>query len=73
MLERAKEVTHRGPYTDREYARFADDLVIVVDAYPQHDWLLKAVDRRLREALAKLQVTINEEKSRIVDLAKGRD
>ena len=71
MLERAKEVTHRGPYPSREYARCADDLVIVVDAYPQHDWLLKAVDRRLREELATLQVTINEEKSRIVDLAQG--
>ena len=29
-------------YTYLEYARFADDLVILVDAYPQHDWLLKA-------------------------------
>jgi len=71
MLERAKEVTHRGSYTYLEYARFADDLVILVDAYPQHDGLLKAVDRRLREELATLQVTINEEKSRIVDLAQG--
>jgi RNA-directed DNA polymerase len=71
MLERAKEVTRRGPYTSLAYARFADDLVIVVDAYPQHDWLLKAVDKRLREALAALQVAINEEKSRVVDLAQG--
>ena len=71
MLERAKEVTRRGPYTYLEYARFADDLVILVDAYPQHDWLLKAVDRRLREELAKLQVSINAEKSRVVDLAQG--
>jgi RNA-directed DNA polymerase len=71
MLERAKEVTRRGPYTYLEYARFADDLVILVDAYPQHDWLLKAVDKRLREELATLQVAINEEKSRIVDLAQG--
>jgi RNA-directed DNA polymerase len=71
MLERAKEVTRRGSYTYLEYARFADDLVILVDAYPQHDWLLKAVDTRLREELATLQVAINEEKSRIVDLAQG--
>ncbi len=71
MLERAKEVTRRGPYTYLEYARFADDLVILVDAYPQHDWLLKAVDKRLREELATLQVAINEEKSRMVDLAQG--
>jgi RNA-directed DNA polymerase len=71
MLERAKEVTRRGSYTYLEDARFADDLVILVDAYPQHDGLLKAVDQRLREELAALQVAINEEKSRLVDLAQG--
>jgi RNA-directed DNA polymerase len=71
MLERAKEVTRRGRFTYLEYARYADDLVILVDAYPQHDWLLKAVEKRLREELAKLGVEVNEEKSRVVDLAKG--
>src|SRR5271155_2707175 len=71
MLEGAKEVTRRGPYTYLEYARFADDLVILVDAYAQHDWLLTAVNQRLREELAKLHVDINEDKSRFVDLAKG--
>jgi RNA-directed DNA polymerase len=71
MLERAKEVTRSGTYTYVEYARFADDLVILVDAYAQHDWLLMAVDKRLREELAKLQVEINEQKRRLVDLAKG--
>ena len=71
MLERAKEVTRRGVYTYLEYARFADDLVILVDASPQHDWLLKAVEKRLREELATLQVALNEEKSRRVDLARG--
>ena len=71
MLERAKEVTRRGQYTYVEYARYADDLVILVDAYPQHDWLLKAVERRLREELAELGVEVNEEKRRVVDLAKG--
>jgi RNA-directed DNA polymerase len=71
MLERAKEVTRNGKYTYIEYARYADDLVILVDAYPRHDWLLRAADRRLREELAKLHVEINEEKSRVVDLGKG--
>ena len=32
---------------------------------------MKAVEKRLREELAKLQVEINEEKSRVVDIAKG--
>ena len=71
MLERAKEATRRGKYTYLEYARFADDLVILVDAYAQHDWLLGAVVKRLREELATLHVTINDDKSRIVDLAQG--
>jgi RNA-directed DNA polymerase len=71
MLERAKEVTRHGKYTYLEYVRYADDLVILVDAYPRHDWLLQAADKRLREELAKLHVEVNEEKSRIVDLAKG--
>ena len=71
MLERAKEVTRYGKYTGIEYARFADDLVILVDAYPRHDWLMTAVEKRLREELAALQVEVNEEKSRIVDLGRG--
>jgi RNA-directed DNA polymerase len=71
MLERAKEVTRQGRDTYIEYARFADDLVILVNGHPRHAWLLKAVDKRLREELAKLQVEVNEEKSRVVNLAKG--
>jgi len=71
MLERAKEATRCGRYTYVEYARFADDLVILIDAHSRHDWLLTAVEKRLREELADLQVEINEEKSRIVDLGRG--
>src|SRR5690349_667781 len=71
MLERAIATTRYGKYTAVQYARFADDAVILIDSYPRHDWLVKAVERRLREELAKLQVEINEEKSRIVDLRKG--
>ena len=47
MLERAREVTGNGKYTAIEYARFADDLVILIDAYKRHDWLIGAVERRL--------------------------
>jgi len=71
MLERAKEITRRGKYVYVEYARFADDLVVLTDAHPRHRWLLGAVDKRLREEFAKLQVEVNEEKSRTVDLECG--
>jgi RNA-directed DNA polymerase len=69
MLERAKEVTRNGKFTYLEYARFADDLVILIDAHPRHAWLMAAVEKRLREELATLRVEINDAKSRIVDLA----
>jgi len=71
MLEQAKAASREGKYTYVEYARFADDLVILIDAYKRHDWLMTAVEMRLREELAELQVEINEEKSRIVDLCRG--
>jgi RNA-directed DNA polymerase len=71
MLERAKEVTRYERWTAVEYARFADDLVILVDPWPRQQWLRQAVERRLREELAKLQVEINEDKSRKVELEQG--
>jgi RNA-directed DNA polymerase len=71
MLEKAIDTTRRGKYTAVQYARFADDMVILIDAHPRHDWVVRGVERRLREELAKLRVEINEEKSRIVDLRKG--
>lgn len=71
MLERARETTRNAQYTYIEYARYADDLVVLIDAYKRHDWLLTAVMQRLREEFAKLKVDINEEKSRIVDLGRG--
>ena len=49
----------------------ATHLVILIDAERRSDWLVKAVDRRLREEFAKLGVAINEDKSRMVDLKKG--
>ena len=39
MLERAKEVTRQGQWVGVEYARFADDLVILVDSHPRQRWL----------------------------------
>jgi RNA-directed DNA polymerase len=71
MLEKARITTRRGRYNHVQYARFADDMVILIDSHPRNDWLTKAVDKRLREELAKLKVEINEEKTRMVNLTKG--
>jgi RNA-directed DNA polymerase len=71
MLEKVIATTRRGKYTHVQYARFADDMVILIDSHPRNDWLMRAVDKRLREELAKLRVEINEDKSRAIDLTKG--
>lgn len=71
MLERAKNITREGRYTHVEYARYADDLVILVDGHRRQDWLLRAVNRRVREEIGKLHVEVNEDKSRTVDMTKG--
>jgi len=71
MLERANEVTREGKYTHITYARWADDLIILVDGYRKWDWLYHGVQRRLREELVRLDVEINEEKTKVVDLRKG--
>jgi RNA-directed DNA polymerase len=70
MLEKAKAVTRNGRYTYIEYARFADDLVILVDGFQKWDWLLKAARRRLKEELENLDVQLNLEKSRVIDLTR---
>ncbi len=71
MLERAKKVTSGDGYQHIEYARWADDIVILVDAHPNWYWLREAVHKRLREELAKLKVELNTEKTKTVNLKKG--
>ena len=71
MLERAKEVTRHERYTYIEYARFADDITVLVDGYRKWGWLEEAAYKRLLEELAKLDLQINEEKTRRIDLSTG--
>jgi Reverse transcriptase (RNA-dependent DNA polymerase) len=71
MLERAREVTRYRGFTVIEYVRFADDLVVLVSAHPNQRWLHSAVEKRLREEFAKLEVEVNEQKSRRVDLKRA--
>src|SRR5947208_8943680 len=52
MLEKAVETTRRGKYTSIQYARVAADMLILNDAERRRDWLVKAVNRRLRRPFA---------------------
>jgi RNA-directed DNA polymerase len=71
MLEHAQSATKQGDYEVVRYTRFADDLVVLVSSHPTASHWAPKVEKRLREELVKLDVTINEEKSRIVDFGAG--
>lgn len=71
MLERAQMATKQGPYETVRYTRFADDLVVLINSHPSAGHWAAAVERRLREELAKLDLTINEDKTRVVDFSTG--
>jgi RNA-directed DNA polymerase len=70
MLERACAATRGRAWTAVQYARYADDLAVLIHPHPRNAWLQGAVIQRLREELEKLDVEMNEEKSRMVDLTK---
>jgi len=71
MMERAREVTRRKGYDNVDFIRSADDMVILVHGHPREDRLLRAVQRRLKEELDKLQVQMNQEKTKVVYLKEG--
>ena len=68
MMEKAREVTRRKGYYNLDYIRSAGDMVILVHGHPSEDRLFKTVQKRLKEELDKLQVQMNLEKTREVNL-----
>jgi RNA-directed DNA polymerase len=68
MMERARETTRRKGYDNIDFVRSADDMVILVHGHPGEDWLLAAVQKRLKEELNKLDVQMNQEKTKVVNL-----
>jgi RNA-directed DNA polymerase len=71
MLEKAQRTTQQGRYECVRYTRFADDLVVLISSHPRSKHWAALVERRLREELQKLDLTVNEEKTRIVAFDRG--
>lgn len=72
MLEKAKEVSKTDSVNSQvEYTRWADDIIIQVSTHPSADKVWNKLNVRVREELNKLDVTINEEKTRIVSFDKN--
>src|SRR3989337_3260116 len=53
------------------YTRYADDMVILVDGYPEWQPHVGQIQKRLNEELKKVAIEINEEKTKVVDFGRG--
>ncbi len=71
MMEGARELTRRKGYENMDFVRSADGMVILVHGHSNESWLLRVVEKRLKEELEKLQVQMNEEKTTVVNLKEG--
>jgi RNA-directed DNA polymerase len=70
MFDAIRRKTAQGPYEAVNYHRFADDIVITVSGHhTKRGWAQRAL-QRLEEALIPLGVTLNREKTKIVDTLK---
>jgi hypothetical protein len=72
MLEKARTTTRRGKYTYVQYARFADDMVILIDSHPRNDWLMKAHPRDIESTVQsrrwpRFQYFVKHEDLRLVE------
>ena len=63
--------TAQGHYEAVNYHRFSDDIVITISGHhTKRGWAERAMER-LQEELAPLEVSINRDKTRIVNVLKG--
>ena len=67
MVKRRRE----GKWERVIYTRYADDMIILVDGYRQWQPHVAVIKRRLAEELKKVDVEVNDEKTRVVDYASG--
>jgi RNA-directed DNA polymerase len=58
-------------YVNMQYARYADDAVILVNHLKPNEWIVRQATRIIEEELGKIEIEINKEKSKLVDLDKG--
>jgi len=71
MLEEVQGSTNQGSYETVRYTRFADDLIVLVSSHPSVRHWATRVEQRLREEIGRLDLTVNEEKSRVVKFDDG--
>ena len=71
MEEEMGKRRREGRWERMVYTRYADDMVVLVDGYPQWQPHVAMIEKRLDEELRKVQIEVNEEKTRVVDFGNG--
>lgn len=71
MEEEMGKRRREGKWERVIYTRYADDMVVLVDGYPQWRPHVAMIRKRLQEELKKVDVEINAEKTRVVDFVGG--
>jgi hypothetical protein len=71
VLQQANLLGRQGSYVHATCIRFGHEVALFLDNDSQYDWLLPAVQKRLREALAEIKAEVDPEKTQWVDLARG--
>ena len=71
MEEETAKRRREGRWERVVYTRYADDMVILVDGYPQWQPHVGMIQKRLDQELKKVEIEINEEKTQVVDFGNG--
>jgi len=71
MEEEMDKRRREGRWERVVYTRYADDLVILVDGYPQWQPHVGMIQKRLEQELKQVAIEINEEKTKVVDFGSG--
>ena len=67
MVKRKRE----GKWERVIYTRYADDMVVLIDGHPRWQPHSVEIRKRLEDELKKVEVEVNTEKTRVVDVSRG--
>jgi RNA-directed DNA polymerase len=71
MAEEMEKRRREGKWERVIYTRYADDMVVLIDGHPRWQPPIDEIRKRLEAELKKVEVEINEEKTRVVDVKDG--
>jgi len=71
MAEEMEKCRREGRWERVIYTRYADDMVVLIDGHPRWQPPIEEIRKRLEVELKKVEVEINEEKTRVVDIKNG--